>query len=428
MSTYAQRVQLGPFFSGGTIQGGAKVYHYLVGTSTDKDIWSDRGKTTPLAQPFVSDSQGIFNFFADGLYKLVIVGPNSSGPGVDVLYTLDNWQFLDTTEQTLSKEGVAIPSASTIAVGPEVWAHITGSTNIDTITGTVPFFWAVFDGNLRLNHSSTLLLPEQSNRSVRTGEVAFFLNEGAGVWRLAGYWMPGKQTDIASASTIAAPTHGSMVDITGVADIDTITTTHAGHEFTARFTNAAGLNLNHSATLVCPWGVDYRTVENEVIRFIQVSATAWAACSLNGPKERVGQVVTFDSIWPPPGFLARNGGEINRATYSGLFQEIGTTYGAGDGMTSFNLPDGRGRVNLQIDGGTGRVTSASTGGANANTLGGAGGAQTHTLTTSEGPPGYSGVGGVVAHSASTNWSTQIVGGSAHSNTQPWIATNKYIRW
>ncbi len=185
MSTYAQRVQLGPFFSGGAIQGGAKVYHYVVGTSTDKDIWSDRGKATPLAQPFVSDAQGIFNFFADGLYKLIIVGPNSSGPGVDVLYTLDNWQFIDPTEPTFS-EGVSIASSSTITVGPEIWAHITGSTTITALSGAIPFFWAVFDGSLSITHSSSLICPGSVSTSVSAGDVIMFLNDGSGVWRIAG--------------------------------------------------------------------------------------------------------------------------------------------------------------------------------------------------------------------------------------------------
>lgn len=185
MSAFAQRVQLGPFFDGGVLQGAAKLYHYEAGTSTLKNIWSDRGMTTTLAQPFVSDSQGVFNFYADGLYKFIIVGPNSTGPASDVLYTLDNWQFVDQTDPTFG-EGQAIASASTIAVGPEVWGHITGSTNIDTITGTVPFYWLAFDGSLSLVHSASLICPGATNCSVTTGDVVFALNDGAGVWRVAG--------------------------------------------------------------------------------------------------------------------------------------------------------------------------------------------------------------------------------------------------
>lgn len=48
-------------------------------------------------------------------------------------------------------------------------------------------------------------------------------------------------------------------------------------------------------------------------------------------------------IEPIPGFLYCNGAAISRATYKALFDEIGTAHGAGDGSTTFNLPDYRGR-------------------------------------------------------------------------------------
>ena len=193
MSAYGQRVQLGPFFDGGELQGAAKLYHYNAGLLTTKNIWAERAMSTTLAQPFVADSQGIFNFFADGIYDIVIVGPNSTGPSSDVLYTLNNFQWVDPTDPNFA-EGTAISSASTIAVGPEVYAHISGSTNIDTITGTAPFFWAIFDGNLTLNHSANLLCPESSSLSVESGDTVMLLNEGSGVWRVSGHMQQALRT------------------------------------------------------------------------------------------------------------------------------------------------------------------------------------------------------------------------------------------
>lgn len=187
MSTYAQRVQLGPFFDGGALQGGAKLYHYAVGTSTLKDVWSDRDKVTALAQPFVADADGIFNFFADGLYKLIIVGPDSTGPAVDVLYTLDNWQLIDAASDITWSEEAAVASASTIALGPGIWQHVTGSTTIATMTMTGPFAWLVFDGNLTLTASASLLTPAGIDLAVRQNDVLFVLNEGSGVARIAGH-------------------------------------------------------------------------------------------------------------------------------------------------------------------------------------------------------------------------------------------------
>lgn len=435
MSTLAQRAQLGPFFSAGAIQGGAKLYHYEAGTSTLKNIWEERTQITTLAQPFVADANGIFNFFADGLYKLIICGPSSTGPSDQVLYTLDNWQFLDPSDPTFA-EGTAVPSASTTAVGPEVWTHVTGSTDIDIISGTIPFCWLVFDGNLTLKYSASLLLPEAQDRKVRTGEVGFFLNEGSGVWRLAGYWQPGKQTDIASASTITAPTHGSMVDITGTADINAITASHAGHEFTARFTGA-GLNMNHGASFLMPHGFDYRTIENEVCRFIAVTASIWVMCQMSGPRTPVGATIEDNSTTPLAGYLEEDGGAISRADYSGLYARVGTVFGVGDGSTTFNKPDSRGRAAINVDGSANRITAASTNGGNADTLGGAGGAETHTLVTSEMPAhahtgaNLDGVGFAYGTDTATAFNSatgSTGGGGAHSNTQPWIAKKKYIRF
>lgn len=52
-----------------------------------------------------------------------------------------------------------------------------------------------------------------------------------------------------------------------------------------------------------------------------------------------GSYIQFAGSQAPAGFLVCNGGEISRTTYSQLFAVIGTTYGSGDGSTTFNLPD-----------------------------------------------------------------------------------------
>jgi microcystin-dependent protein len=144
-----------------------------------------------------------------------------------------------------------------------------------------------------------------------------------------------------------------------------------------------------------------------------------------------------------------------------------TTYGSGDGSTTFNVPDLRGRVTAGKDdmGGSSafRLTSAYLGGAG-DQLGGAGGVQSHTLTTSEIPshnhtltdPGHahnfgqnpavtglstnsvSGPGGIsngvtsgVSNSIASNTtgiSIAAAGGNgAHVNVQPTIVANKLLR-
>lgn len=60
----------------------------------------------------------------------------------------------------------------------------------------------------------------------------------------------------------------------------------------------------------------------------------------NFPTSGDGKIIFYSA--PEPGWLECNGAELSRTTYAPLFAKIGTTYGAGDGSTTFNIPDMRG--------------------------------------------------------------------------------------
>lgn len=102
----------------------------------------------------------------------------------------------------------------------------------------------------------------------------------------------------------------------------------------------------------------------------------------------IGAVLDWAGATSPSRYMLCHGQAISRSTYSDLFAVIGTTYGAGDGSSTFNLPDCRGRVNVGKDdmGGTaaGRVTAAGVG-VSANVLGATGGAQNIILTSGSMP-------------------------------------------
>ena len=86
----------------------------------------------------------------------------------------------------------------------------------------------------------------------------------------------------------------------------------------------------------------------------------------------------------PSGYLLCYGQDVSRTTYSALFTAIGTSYGVGDGSTTFTIPDLRGRVAAGKDdmGGSSanRLTDADDG-INGDTLGDTGGGETQTLVT-----------------------------------------------
>lgn len=65
----------------------------------------------------------------------------------------------------------------------------------------------------------------------------------------------------------------------------------------------------------------------------------------------------------PAGWLLANGQAVSRTTYADLYNAIGTTFGAGDGSTTFNVPDFRGRFPVGVDGTAEFTSVGTTGGA-----------------------------------------------------------------
>ena len=87
--------------------------------------------------------------------------------------------------------------------------------------------------------------------------------------------------------------------------------------------------------------------------------------------EPAGIVIPFGGATAPEGWLLCDGSAVSRADYADLFTAIGTTYGSGDGSTTFNLPDLSGRVVIGVS--------------QSHALGTTGGEASHVLTESELP-------------------------------------------
>ena len=91
-------------------------------------------------------------------------------------------------------------------------------------------------------------------------------------------------------------------------------------------------------------------------------------------------IVPWSSASVPSGFLECDGTAVSRTTYSALFAVVGTTYGAGDGSTTFNTPDLQDNIAV---GKSGTKALGSTGGANTATSTGNVGGSTANATLSE---------------------------------------------
>lgn len=90
----------------------------------------------------------------------------------------------------------------------------------------------------------------------------------------------------------------------------------------------------------------------------------------------IGIVIKRGGNTVPGGWLECDGSAVSRTTYAALFAKAGIKYGAGDGSTTFNLPDARGRT--PIGSGTGS-------GLTARSIGASVGAETHALSQAELP-------------------------------------------
>lgn len=149
----------------------------------------------------------------------------------------------------------------------------------------------------------------------------------------------------------------------------------------------------------------------------------------------IGGLLDFAGTTAPAGFLGCDGSAVSRTTYADLYAAIGTTWGVGDGSTTFNVPDFRRRAAVG-SGGTGSGTLA-------NSVGSTGGEETHVLTSTE-MPAHSHdttVGAQMATqianlvsvayltgAASGNLTTSTGGGGAHNNIQPSAVVLKIIKY
>lgn len=147
-----------------------------------------------------------------------------------------------------------------------------------------------------------------------------------------------------------------------------------------------------------------------------------------------GTILEFGGTVAPAGYLLRDGSNVSRTTYAALFAAIGTTWGVGDGSTTFGVGDDRRKVAVGA-GGTGTGTLG-------NAVGNSGGAETHALVLAENAPhthaqqgdtfivngaGVYGTGGAGPSGQGGGTTGSSGSGTAHNNMQPSNVVLKIIK-
>jgi len=154
----------------------------------------------------------------------------------------------------------------------------------------------------------------------------------------------------------------------------------------SNFSASTGPSTNNDSTQGYSVGSRWFDTTN-LQTYICISATSGAAVWLTcGIPTATIQLFAGNTI--PAGWLACDGSAVSRTTYASLFTAIGSAYGAGNGSSTFNVPDLRGRVPMGAGTGTGGGSSGSgapSGGSALTTrsVGAWGGEETHLLTGAE---------------------------------------------
>lgn len=160
-----------------------------------------------------------------------------------------------------------------------------------------------------------------------------------------------------------------------------------GSGYLVRNAGTANLTLDPNSSETINGQTTLVLTPGQAVEVVKVGS-AWVA--FYEAARMVGEVIWSCAASPPPRCLWANGQNVSRTTYAALFALLGTTFGAGDGSTTFTVPDMRGRALFGKDnmGGTAasRITSAGSG-VDGATLGASGGSQslhghTHTATDS----------------------------------------------
>jgi len=276
---------------------GGFLYTYVAGTTTPQATYTDSAASTPNSNPIVLDSRGEANIWLTGAsYKFKLTDANNTE-----IWTVDN---------------IAPPST---AVSPVFTTNVTIS---DNSSGPALLITQLGAGAaIRVQDETD---PDSSPFVVdSTGSVGI------------GIASPANKLDVAGGAIQISTSAGTARTILSADSTDSIFAASDDRNFTIKTNAAARLTINSStATSTVPV-----VLPSDPTTALQASTKQYVDTLTGSP---AGVIMAFAGATAPTGFLACDGSAVSRTTYATLFAAISTTWGAGNGTTTFNVPDLRG--------------------------------------------------------------------------------------
>jgi len=277
---------------------GGKLYTYAAGTTTPQTTYTDSSGANANSNPIILDTRGEASIWlGSNAYKFKLTDPNDSE-----IWTVDYISAPSTALSPVFAGNVTIDSDSG---GPALRITQTGSGNVLTVQDSAdpditPF---VIDSSGRVGIGTGV-----PNEALEVADGVIQISSG--VTARSKWYADGTKTTI---------------------------TAEGARDFVVRTNSADQVTINSTAvTSVVPVvlpGSPTTNLQAATKAYVDTAQTTAAPAGIIAP---------FAGTSAPTGWLACEGQTVSRTTYATLFAAIGTAWGAGDGSTTFRLPDLRG--------------------------------------------------------------------------------------